>query len=158
MSNITDLQDALETKTLTLVILTIVTMGTYPIMWMYLNTEKIEKITGKAIANSKYIINIACCMGLSSIVASLASLRGSATLPIMCYLLTLTGNALIIAWAFKAKSAIEEYALTQHKIDLKINVFYVFFFNLAYINYCINSLPELQRKQQILTGTAKPET
>ena len=153
MANITDLKDALATKTLTLVLLTILSTGIYPTMWMYLNTEKIEKITGKAIANQKYIINIACCMGLSSIIASLARLRGAETLPTICVLLSLTCTALVTVWAFKAKSAIEDYALTQHKIDLKMNVFYTFLFNLAYINYCANNLPELQRKKQILTNT-----
>lgn len=67
-------------------------------------------------------------------------------------ILIVAANALYIVWAFKAKNALSEYALSEHKIDLRMNAFYTFFLNVFYINYCINDLPEEQRKQQILRG------
>ena len=33
-----------------------------------------------------------------------------------------------------------------------MNGFYTFFLNIFYVNYCINDLPEEQRKQLILRG------
>ena len=152
MPSITDLKDAINTKTVNFIFQTLVTAGIYPILWIHQNTEKMESITGKVIAMRNYAINIAGCIGMSNIIAGLASLRGSETMPIMSSLLILLSGALYIAWAFKAKSAMEEYALIEYKIDLKMNVFYTFIFNIYYINYCVNHLPELQRKHQILTS------
>ena len=56
-------------------------------------------------------------------------------------------------WAFKTREALQKYALNEHKIDLRMNAFYTFFMTVYYINYCINDLPEEQRKQQILRGS-----
>lgn len=152
MSNITELKDALATKTWHLVLLTIATGGIYPLLWLHKNTEKLEKITSKPIANSTFLIWIAVCLGLgkslSSMGVSAAAIGG---------LLSIAAGVLYIVWAFKAKAAIEEYALVQHKIDLKMNKFYTFFLTLYYINYCANDLPEVQRKQHILAGAMRPQ-
>lgn len=59
---------------------------------------------------------------------------------------------LYIVWAFKAKKVIEEYAINQHRVDPKINSAYTLFLNIFYICYCINDLPNEQRKQQTLSG------
>jgi len=61
-------------------------------------------------------------------------------------------SVLYLVLAFKAKSAIQEYALNIHKIDLRMNRFYTFIFTIYYINYCINDLPEVKRKQDILNS------
>lgn len=156
MPSITDLKDAINTKTASFIFLSLVTAGIYPILWIHQNTEKMEKITGKTISIRNYAVNIAGCVGMSNILAALASLRGSETMPAMSSLLILLSGALYIVWAFKAKSAMEEYVLTEYKIDLKMNVFYTFVLNIYYINYCANHLPEIQRKQQILTSKTNP--
>ncbi len=64
-------------------------------------------------------------------------------------ILAIALGVLYIVWAFRAKKALQEYALTEYKIDLKMNGFYTFIFNIYYINSCINDLPEAQRRQQI---------
>lgn len=73
-------------------------------------------------------------------------------------LLSLAGAVLYIVWAFRARAALQEYALNEHKIDLRMNGFYTFIFNVYYINYCINDLPEALRKQQILQGKTQTTT
>ena len=66
--------------------------------------------------------------------------------------LTIASWVLYIVWSFKAKAALQEYALNEHKIDLRMNAFYTFIFTIYYINYCVNDLPEAKRKQEILSG------
>jgi len=148
MSVITELKDKINTKTVNLVLLTIATAGIYPILWLYTNYPVIDAITKKRTADNTFIIWIAVCAGLGGALAG----TGEDVLDVISLLLTLASSVLYIVWAFKAKSALQEYALTEHKIDLRMNGFYTFLFNVYYINYCINDLPEAQRKQQILTG------
>ncbi|ABN60159.1 conserved hypothetical protein [Shewanella baltica OS155] len=155
MSAITELKDKTNTKTLNLVLLTIATAGIYPILWLYSNYSVIDSITKKKTADNTFVIWIAVCAGLGGALAG----NGESLLDIISLILTLASSVLYIVWAFKAKSALQEYALTEHKIDLRMNGFYTFFFTVYYINYCINDLPEAQRKQRILTGhTAEVES
>jgi multisubunit Na+/H+ antiporter MnhB subunit len=74
---------------------------------------------------------------------------------VISQLLSLASSILFIVWAFKAKSALQEYALNTHKIDFRMKVFYTLIFNVYYINYCFNDLPESKRKQDILKGNTE---
>ncbi|WP_372761354.1 DUF4234 domain-containing protein [Pseudoalteromonas sp.] len=150
MSTITELKDIINTKTLNLVLLTIATAGIYPIIWMFINTPKLEKITTKKVADHTFLVWLAVCVGLGGALAS----TGEEAIDIIAGILTIASWVLYIIWAFRAKAALQEYALTEHKIDLRMNGFYTFILTVYYINYCINDLPEAQRKQQILTGQA----
>ncbi|WP_372881388.1 hypothetical protein [Psychromonas sp.] len=149
MSTITELKDTIDTKTINLVLLTIATGGIYPILWMYKNHSVLESITKSKISDSTFIIWLAVCVGLGSVLAG----TGEEALDIIAGLLTLGSWALYVVWAFKAKTALQSYALNEHKIDLRMNGFYTFFLTIYYINYCINELPEAKRKQDILTGS-----
>lgn len=148
MNTINDLPNAVSTKTLNLFLLTLATLGIYPIIWMYLNTPKLEKITGKAIASGTFLIWLAVCAGWGGLLSTF----GEEWADILSGLLSIASAVLYIVWAFKARTALQDYALHEHKVDLKMNVFYTFLFTLYYINYCVNALPEAQRKQQILNG------
>jgi len=148
MSSITELKDTINTKTLNLVLLTIVTGGIYPILWMYMNCPKIELITKSKIADNTFIIWLAVCVGLGGAFTN----AGEESLDIIAGLLTIASWVLYIVWSFKAKAALQNYALNEHKVDLRMNGFYTFFLTLFYINYCINDLPEAKRKQEILRG------
>ncbi len=57
-----------------------------------------------------------------------------------------------IIWSFRAKRALEEYCFIEHKVDLKMKGFYTFLFTVFYINYCINDLQEVQRRQSVLNS------
>jgi hypothetical protein len=148
MSSITELKDSINTKTLNLVLLTFVTAGIYAIIWMFINTPKLEKLTSKNIADNTFLIWLAVCVGLGGALVG----TGEESLDVISGLLTIASWVLYIIWAFRAKSALQEYALTKHKVDLRMNGIYTFFLTIYYINYCINDLPEAQRKQQILSG------
>lgn len=146
MNNINDLPSAVSSKTLTLVLLTFATLGIYPIIWMYLNTPKIEKITGKVIASGTFLIWLAVCAGWSGLLSTF----GEEWADILSGLLSIASAVLYIVWAFKARAALQDYALNEHKVDLKMNAFYTFVLTIYYVNYCVNAMPEAQRKQQIL--------
>jgi len=148
MSTITELKDTINTKTLNFVLLTIATAGIYPIIWMFVNTIKLEKTTKTKIADNTFLTWLAVCVGLGGSFSN----QGDYMLDIIAGLITIASFVLYIIWSFRAKKALQEYALTEHKVDLRMNGFYTFIFTVYYINYCVNDLPEVQRKQQILRG------
>lgn len=148
MAVITELKDALNTKTVHLVLLSFATAGIYPLMWMFQNTAVIERITKGRIADRTFIIWLAACAGLGGAFGGV----DDAGVNLIGGLLTLASWVLYIVWAFKAKSALQEYALTEHRLDLRLNWFYTLLFTVYYINYCANDLPEDKRRQDIVKG------
>ena len=148
MAVITELKDALNTKTVHLVLLSIVTAGIYPLMWMYQNTAVIERITKGQIADRTFIIWLAICAGLGGAFSGTESVG----INLIGGMLSIASWVLYIVWAFKAKSALQEYALTEHRLDLRLNWFYTLLFTVYYINYCANDLSEDKRRQDIVQG------
>lgn len=154
MPSITELKDTVNTKTLNFLLLTIATGGIYPILWMYRNSPKIASITKKELSSETFLIWLAVCVGLGGALTG----SGEAILDLISGILAIAGVVLYVVWGFKAKSVLQEYALHEHKIDLRMNGFYTFMFNVYYINYCINDLPEVKRKQDILSGNQNTPT
>lgn len=148
MSSITELKDTVNVKTANFVLLSIATGGIYPILWMYRNSPKIALITKKAISDDTFIIWLAVCVGLSAALAG----SGEEVLDVISGILVVASAVLYIVWGFKARSALQEHALNEHKFNLRMNGFYTFLLNVYYINYCINNLPEAKRKQDIISG------
>lgn len=148
MHNIAELKEKLNTKTLHLVLLTIATFGIYPLLWLTRHYETFNRITKKPTIDMNNIVWMAVCLGIGS------SLSGShnETINLIVLLSFLTVSILEIVWAFKAKAALQEYVLNEFKIELRMNAFYTFGLTIFYINYCINDLPEVLRKNQILRG------
>jgi hypothetical protein len=148
MHNIAELKEKLNTKTLHLVLLTIATFGIYPLLWLTRHYETFNRVTKKPTIDMNYIVWMAVCLGVGS------SLSGShnETINLIVLLSFLTVSILEIVWAFKAKAALQEYVLNEFKIELRMNAFYTFGLTVFYINYCINDLPEVLRKNQILRG------
>jgi Kef-type K+ transport system membrane component KefB len=116
-----------------------------------LNPEQVSGSTARRhglwlLAGSAFVIWIAGCVGVGRVTGAIQD----ETMIVIGLLISLAGNVLYVVWAFKAKQALQEYCLDEYRIDLKMNVFYVVLMNVYYINYCINDLPEVQRKEQIL--------
>jgi len=151
MATISELKDKINTKTLHFVLLSILTYGIYTILWLYKNYRIIDRVTKIKTSTDMYVIWIAIFSGLlywsegltnySEIVASFS---GG-----ICMVIT---EVLYILWVFKAKNALQKYALDEYKLNLKMNAFYLVIFNTFYINYCINDLPEVKRKHDIING------
>ncbi|MCD9005419.1 hypothetical protein LDO31_04045 [Luteimonas sp. XNQY3] len=145
---ITDLKDETDTRTLNLALLTFPTAGAYPLMWLWRNWRPFDRITGHRTASDLWVIWIAICLGMS------ATLWGDGSAQIQVFLggaLVLAGNVLYIIWAFRAKAALQDYAAREHGLDLRLNAFYAFLFNVYYINYCINDLPNALQRQEMLS-------
>ncbi|CEO41567.1 DUF4234 domain-containing protein [Photobacterium kishitanii] len=150
MSNISTLKNNIDTKTLNLFLLSIATMGIYPLLWLYRSNLTISDITKSKITGDTYIIWIAVCVGLGGFF----SRHNQSLFLVLGAILSISSTVLYIVWAFKAKKVLQKYALNEFRFELKMNVFYTFFFNMYYINYCVNDLPEALNKQQILNGQA----
>lgn len=161
MSNVTDLKDQINTKTVNLVLLSLVTAGIYPILWLYRNFRIIDKTIKTKTASDSFVIWIAILLGLSTMFAAavpeMNTRHSREMLDLISSVLNLTSGIFYIIWAFRAKKGLQEYALTEYKIDLRMNGFYTFLLNVLYINYCINDMPEVYRKQQILRSQNKTE-
>ncbi|HFT7230331.1 TPA: hypothetical protein ACGRRU_004551, partial [Enterobacter chengduensis] len=65
-------------------------------------------------------------------------------------LLSVASAVMLIVWAFKAKSALQAYALNEFKFELKMNPFYTFIFSIYYIVYCINDMESELQKHNVI--------
>ena len=154
MSNISELKERVNTKTLNLVLLAIATLGLYPLLWLWQNVPVIDQVTKRKTADHTYLIWLAVCIAWSGALSS----SGDTTIDAIGGLFSIAVLVLYVVWAFRARAALQNYALIEHKLDLKMNAFYTFFLQTFYINYCINDLPEALRKQQILQGKTQTTT
>jgi hypothetical protein len=142
MKPTSELKDSINTSTLTLVLLTIATMGIYPMMWLYRQVPVLSRVTQKPLVNDSYIIWIGVCVGIGGIFTG----SGDEDLEAFAGLLIIAANVLYIVFGFKAKRVLEDYSREAFGIELKMNAFYTFAFNLYYANYTINKLATLQPK------------
>lgn len=150
MKTVSDLKTAVNTKVLHLVLYSIFTGALFPLMWVYRNTRTIESITGGKVFNDSVLGAAALCTAAWFNVVSrddFAEGGGSTWIGLISLLLV---GVFWVMWAFKAKKAIEDYAITEFRLDLKLNAAYTFLFNVFYINYCINDLPEFARRKAML--------
>jgi hypothetical protein len=67
-------------------------------------------------------------------------------------LLSFASVVMYIIWGFKAKTSLQAYALKEFKFELKMNIFYMFLFNVCYIVYCVNSMESEYQKHKIIHG------
>ncbi|MBM1020249.1 DUF4234 domain-containing protein [Enterobacter sp. A11] len=158
MSSITTLKEKLATPTLHLALLTVATGGVWPLIWLYKNQDTLMQETGQRFSSSVLIIWMAVCFGLGAFLRpySMPQIDEMNYIHTPVVMIAITGilsialMVLYIVWAFKARAALQHYALTQFQLELKMNLFYTFAFSLYYVNYCINAMPDALAKQQIL--------
>ena len=171
-SAITSLKDKLNTSTWHLVLLSIASYGIYPLMWLYKNQDAIMQETGKRFSSQSLIVWMAVCSGLSITLKLLFPLQvdeygysaddTAMTLYGLATLISLAWIVLMVVWAFKARAALQHYALTQFRFELKMNPVWTVLFHVFYTNYCINAMPEALAKHRIIhgqpsTGTETPQ-
>jgi len=147
---IQELKEKIDTKTLNFVLLTMVTAGIYPILWLAKNQEIIEDLFKSEKSDKNYILWLAICVGLGG---SLGATEIPA-LAIVAGLLSLASWVLYIMWALKIKKAILDYTLNECKINYNMNTFYTVLFTTYYINYCIIELNETMEKEKVLNSNS----
>lgn len=156
MNDISTLSQRLATPTLHFVLLSIVTFGVWPLLWLYKKQGIISETTGMPVYSNLFIIWLAVCFGVGRQLAAMASpdLAGydptSDTLLGLSAVLSLACAVMYIVWAFKARAALRHYALNTFHFDLKMNAFYTVIFNVFYITYCINAMPQALARHRII--------
>lgn len=150
MSRIEELKDRIDSKTLNFVLLTMASLGMYALIWMYRSNQIISEVTQRRIVDLNYFIWITVCIGWSGAFGA----TEEPSLLLISAAFSIAYGVLSILWAFKARAALVEYALSEHRIYLRMNSFYTFLFQAFYINYCINDLPEEKRRQELFRGDA----
>ena len=129
-----------------MILLTLATAGLYPLLWIYRNNPVINETTETKTVDDSFILWLTACFGLSQVFMRV----NYDVMVLLGIFLSLTANVLYVILAFKMKSALQEYALQKHRLDLRMNAFYTLLFSVFYINYCVNDLEEVERKQKIL--------
>lgn len=167
MNHVDDLKNQVNTKTVHLVLLSLITLGIYSIIWLLQSNEKIAQTARIKMVGMPYIIWLAICnawlisgQGILAFIYDFLRIRNDDLIGMLLLawvLALIIYPILLIVWAFKAKRAIQEYALNTFRLDLPVNAIYLVIFHLFYINYCINNIPEVARKQAILQGKTPPE-
>lgn len=143
MRDIEELKNETRITTGKMVLLTIATSGLFPLLWLWRHQPAIDRVTGTKTASNAYLLWLAACVGFY------LSLSSN---PLIGLVPALALTVLYVIWAFRAKTALQDYAARAHGLDLRMNAFYALIFTCYYINYCINDLPEAQRRQQALAG------
>lgn len=156
MTNISSLSQRLNSSTLHFVLLSMVTCGIWPLLWLYKKQDIISDATGYPLYGNLFIMWLAVCFAVSRQLATLVSSDvygydpASDTLLALSGMLSLACGVMYIVWAFRARAALRHYALNTFRFDLKMNTASTIFFNVFYINYCINAMPEALAKHQII--------
>lgn len=159
MASITALKEKIATPTLHFALLSVATGGVYPLLWLWKHQDTLMQETGQRFSSSVLVVWMAVCFGLAALLRPYTSptidpLNYTMHTPVAIIaitgILTLALSVLYIVWAFKARAALQHYALTQFHFELKMNIFYTLLFSVYYISYCTNALPEALAKQQLL--------
>ena len=152
MENINTLKAKIDTKVTKFVLLSVVTGGIYPMMWLYLNQPKLTEHMKNEFVARDYPLWLAIVTGFGWLLTDISySVSESETvLDHIATLLSVASTVMVIVWAFKAKTALQAYALNEFKFELKMNPFYTFIFSIYYIVYCINDMESELQKHNII--------
>lgn len=143
---ISSLTDKIGMKTLHLVLLAIASGGIYLIVWLVERYKVFNEMADKEIISKDFITTIAILMGISKMLASSLNYN----LASLAFFINIAVGIMFIVAAFKISKAMEYFYAKNFKLDLKFNTFYLVIFDLFYINYYINELVEIERKESLL--------
>lgn len=152
MENINVLKNKIDTKVKKFVLLSVVTGGIYTLMWLYLNQPKLTEHMKNEFVARDYPLWLAIVTGFVDLMSNFGTaISDDLTVPdLVAIVLWLASVAMFIFWAFKAKTALQAYALTEFKFELKMKPFYTFIFSIFYIVYCINDMESELQKHNII--------
>ncbi|CNJ28728.1 MULTISPECIES: DUF4234 domain-containing protein [Pectobacterium] len=152
MNDINLLKNKIDTKVTKFVLLSVVTGGIYPMMWLFLNQSKLTEEMKNEFVAKDYPLWLAIVTGFGWLLidVSYAVSDTETILDHIATLLSVASAVMLIVWAFKAKSALQAYALNEFKFELKMNPFYTFIFSIYYIVYCINDMESELQKHNII--------
>ncbi|AJQ97881.1 DUF4234 domain-containing protein [Gynuella sunshinyii] len=127
-----------------MVFLTIVTLGVYPIYWMYTRTQILNSITSQGISSS--VIRIALVSGgvylLSPILGQY--LVGHQFAAAMKLFAVASYIVFTLIWLFGLRAEITRIARNQGQSDFHANGVLTYFFQMLYLQYKINQFFDRQ--------------
>lgn len=132
------------------ILLSVVTFGLYPLMWLYRNLHVINNITRSKITSDSFVVWIAVCAGMNTLIITMNDLS---LMPLSWIFSGITA-IMYTVWGFKARKVLQDYARNEFQFELKIKTIYLLLFPVPYINYCINDLPEAFEKHKTLSAQA----
>lgn len=152
MENINVLKNKIDTKVLKFVLLSFATGGIYPLMWLYLNQPKLTEEMKSDFVAKDYPLWLAVVTGFGWLLSDIGmAVSDNVTVfDLVAKLLMYASMVMFLVWTFKAKKALQAYALNEFRFELKMNPFYTFIFNIYYVVYCINDMESELQKHNII--------
>ncbi|MFP8754449.1 hypothetical protein ACLH2F_01555 [Klebsiella grimontii] len=152
MENINKLKNKIDTKVMNFVLLSVVMGGIYPMMWLFLNQSKLTEEMRIEFVAKDYPLWLAIVTGFGWLLIDVSYVVSDTEtiLDHIATLLSVASAVMLIVWAFKAKLALQAYALNEFKFELKMNPFYTFIFSIYYIVYCINDMESELQKHNVI--------
>lgn len=143
MPSASDLKDSIDTSTPALLLCSLFSAGIFMLVYLAKCQPVIEEKTQVKTANKSFVELLTVALGLSLLFSG----AGIEQVEKCASMLLLACGLLIAWWSLLARKALIEYALKEHQIELRLNIVWTILFNIFYINFCINDLPEQKKKQ-----------
>ncbi|SIQ86753.1 DUF4234 domain-containing protein [Marinobacterium stanieri] len=116
--------------------LSIITLGIYPIYWLYNRTQKLNTITPTPISQG-FVTAALVIMILSTVLSYVLPFLGSTLLVLIGNLISLVSTVLFFVWVFKFRNRLNAVTQSQGQPTWAGPVL-TFFFSIFYLNYKIN--------------------
>ncbi len=140
-----DLKNRLGLTTVPMVVAALLSGGIFAQMWLYRSNDLLAEATGTPLLSPYYLMG-----GAAGLWVYLIGFQSHKDAVLMLALLGLVASAVVnVVWAFRARTALEAYALRELRVPLQMNSFYTFALNVYYVSYCINDLPNVVHKAQL---------
>lgn len=152
MKSIHTLPDIVGYGTLRFICLSLITIGVFPLIWLYGAQKRFYAEFGKTSWEPIFPLVLPAITGLFYLCSNFALI---ANLPTLSFLFDLT-DALAIAglwvyWSFVMRNELVMYVAKHHQFKLHVNVIWLVIFSYFYIIYIINKLPREYELKNVLT-------
>ena len=145
MQNNIDIKDTVGIATFSLFVMSLISFGIYLVYWVGKATAVLNA-GNKIKPISEVLVGFLCVvLGAGALVTYSET---DPAMQIIYLLFSLVCSGLYIWWAYQARTALIAYAAEHYGIELKMNRFYTFIFNVYYICYCVNCLPVAKSSNQ----------
>lgn len=144
MSDISTLKEKIDTGTLSLFLLAIVTFGLYSYVWLYKVSMAVEEVTHIKVMSKTFLV------GLLALITWGAFLAFVVGILVQGFVLLWYVTVWLVAftWCLRVRRALRAYALAEYHFEPKINRVFSALFTFYHVNYCINALPRDKQKHE----------
>lgn len=144
MSDISTLQEKINLRTFSFILLNSVTFGLYSNIWLYKTSNAVEEVTHVKVMSPTFLIGYLALVGVGGILINVAGKFAPVVLLIWNALVWLVAAL----WCFRVRNALRRYTLTEHNFAPRINRVVSVLFTFYHVNYCINSLAREKQKHR----------